>query len=70
MDYDHSRPDTKLRLDEVCRAVWDILFEPAPAVQKVIEQNLRGLDLLPGMFVAALCTMTTGLTKWKWSTTQ
>jgi hypothetical protein len=39
--------------EEVYRDAWNAMFQPAPAVQALIEENMQQLGLVPGNYTAA-----------------
>jgi hypothetical protein len=38
--------------DEVFRDLWNVLFTPAPPVQALLDNNMKELSLLPGLYIA------------------
>lgn len=51
--YDRSRNETELSFEQVYHEVWNILFQPSPAIAALIEKEQREMQLQPGQYVAA-----------------
>ncbi|GAX11847.1 hypothetical protein FisN_20Lu109 [Fistulifera solaris] len=51
--YDRSRNKAELSFDQVYHEVWSILFEPAPAIAALVQQEQHAMQLEPGHYVAA-----------------